>query len=113
MSLYRKTNVALQNEHMTGTEKNGNKNVALGKSNVARKNEYITKSQENEEKMSLAMSLTMSLANVAHKRPTQNHCHNPNKKAVHTYCLWGWYIKGKPGVKEINIEGGFLYLTQA
>lgn len=31
MSLYRKTNVALQNEHMTGTEKNGNKNVALEK----------------------------------------------------------------------------------
>ena len=29
MSLYRKTNVALQNEHMTGTEKNDNKNVAL------------------------------------------------------------------------------------
>lgn len=85
---------------MTGTEKNGNKNVA-------RKNEYITKSQENEEKMSLAMSLTMSLV----KRPTQNH--NPNKKAVQKYCLWGWYIKGKPGVKEINNEGGFLYLTQA
>ena len=83
------------------------------KDDVAQENEYITKSQENEEKMSLAMSLTMSLANVAHKRPTQNHCHNPNKKAVHTYCLWGWYIKGKPGVKEINNEGGFLYLTQA
>lgn len=61
--------------------------------------------------MSLAMSLTMSLANVAHKRPMHNH--HPNKKAVHTYCLWGWYIKGKPGVKEINNEGGFLYLTQA
>ncbi len=73
------------------------------KDDVAQENEYITKSQENEEKM--------SLANVAHKYPTQNH--NPNKKAVHTYCLWGWYIKGKPGVKEINIEGGFLYLTQA
>ena len=76
---------------MTGTEKNDNKNVAL----------------QNK------MSLRVSPANVAHKRPTQNHCHNPNKKAVHTYCPWGWYIKGKPGVKEINNEGGFLYLTQA
>lgn len=75
------------------------------KDDVAQENEYITKSQENGDQM--------SPANVAHKRPTQNHCHNPNKKAVHTYCLWGWYIKGKPGVKEINNEGGFLYLTQA
>lgn len=76
---------------MTGTEKNDNKNVAL------------------QNKMSLAMSP----ANVAHKCRSQNHHHNPNKKAVHTYCFWGWYIKGKPGVKEINNEGGFLYLTQA
>lgn len=32
-----KVNVALRNEHMTGSEKNGNKNVALENSNVARK----------------------------------------------------------------------------
>lgn len=40
-------NVALQNEDMTGTEKNDNKNVALQKNDVALQNEHITKSGEN------------------------------------------------------------------
>lgn len=42
-------------------------NFALQKDDVAQENKHITKSQENGEKMSLAMSLTMSLANVPRK----------------------------------------------
>ena len=37
----------LQNEHMTGTEKNGKDNVALQKNDVALQNEHMTESGEN------------------------------------------------------------------
>lgn len=42
-------NVALRNEHITGTEKNDDKNVALQKDDVALQNETITESEENDK----------------------------------------------------------------
>ena len=43
-------NVALRNEHITGTEKNDNKNVALQKDDVALQNEHIAESEKNDNK---------------------------------------------------------------
>lgn len=43
-------NVALRNEHITGTEKNDDKNVALEKDDVALRNEHIAESDENDYK---------------------------------------------------------------
>ncbi len=42
-------NVALRKEHITGTEKNDDKNVALQKDDVALQNETITESEENDK----------------------------------------------------------------
>ena len=45
-----KDDVALRNEHITESEKNDNKNVALEKGNVALRNEHITESEKNDNK---------------------------------------------------------------
>lgn len=42
-----KANVALQNEHISETEKKGDKNVAQGKTNVALQNAHIATTEEN------------------------------------------------------------------
>ena len=43
-------NVALRNEHITGTEKNDNKNVALQKDDVALRNKHIAIVRKNDNK---------------------------------------------------------------